>query len=171
MVRHVPGSRSRYAASDTLPAEETTLGIESGKTMRQDEVLFESAIEAIHADRPTSDQLSASADRVAERLGLDHGVHAPSSVLVTCEDVRRRFLSRDAGVVPDSPLRLIDAPPLSGRFGSNGRALVRSEDCPDRCVASSDIRLGTCHRGNVSACGSFCVSGLLAGSTGSSRRG
>jgi len=77
--------------------------------MRQDEVLFESAIEAIHADRPTSDQLSASADRVAERLGLDHGVHAPSSVLVTCEDVRRRFLSRDAGVVPDSTLRLIDA--------------------------------------------------------------
>ena len=30
--------------------------------MRQDEVLFESAIEAIHADRPTSDQLAASAD-------------------------------------------------------------------------------------------------------------
>ncbi len=62
-------------------------GIESGKTMRQDEVLFESAIEAIHADRPDF----GSAFRIGGSRGRAPGPGPRSSrAEQRSGDVRRR---------------------------------------------------------------------------------
>ncbi len=62
----------------------------------------------MRSDTPNPEQLSASATRLEDRLGIDHALHASTSSLITCDDVRRRFLSRDKQALSDSTQHLID---------------------------------------------------------------
>jgi hypothetical protein len=100
---------------------------------RAGESLLEAAIDAIHDAEPDATQISASAGRVAERLGIDStsNLHLSSLLLIeSCADVRHLLGSYRAGTL------------------SHARALViraHLRDC------------GECHRFNATGTGTTAL--------------
>jgi hypothetical protein len=81
--------------------------------MRNDsESLLDTAIQAIHAAEPDTTQIVASANRVADRLGIDGILSLNLSAIATiesCSDVQHLQGSYRAGILPDARTRLIRA--------------------------------------------------------------
>jgi len=76
--------------------------------MRHDsESLLETAIQAVHSDVPDAMQISASANRVAERLGIDSTHSSAFSAIESCDDVQHMFGSYRAGTLPEASAMLI----------------------------------------------------------------
>src|SRR5580698_7335811 len=77
--------------------------------MRQDEMLLKSSIDAVKASEPDAAQLTASAVRVAERLGIDAGLHVVVDSIHSCEDVRQLSAAYRAGTLSAARTLLIEA--------------------------------------------------------------
>jgi FecR protein/Putative zinc-finger len=76
--------------------------------MRHDsESLLETAIHAIHSDEPDATQISASAKRVADRLGIDSTHSSAFSAIEGCDDVQHLLGSYRAGTLSDASALLI----------------------------------------------------------------
>ena len=76
--------------------------------MRHDsESAIETAIHAIHSDVPDATQISASAKRVADRLGIDSAHSSAFSTIESCDDVQHLFGSYRAGTLPEASALLI----------------------------------------------------------------
>ena len=76
-----------------------------------DEMLLRTAVEAIKADEPNAAQVTASARRVAGRLGLDAMADSADNLgsIGNCEDVRRLLKSYWAGTLSNSRSLMIEA--------------------------------------------------------------
>src|SRR5580658_5352137 len=78
-----------------------------------DEILLRTAVEAIKADEPDAAQVTASARRVAGRLGLDAMADSADALGVAaignCEDVQRLLKSYRAGTLSNSRSMMIEA--------------------------------------------------------------
>ena len=78
-----------------------------------DEMLLRTAVEAIKADQPNAAQVTASARRVAGRLGLDAMADSADALGVAaignCEDVQRLLKSYQAGTLSNSRSMMIEA--------------------------------------------------------------
>lgn len=78
--------------------------------MRHDsESLLENAIQAIHAAEPDATQISASARRVADRLGIDSANALNFATIGSCADVQRLLPSYRAGTLSSSRSLLLKA--------------------------------------------------------------
>jgi hypothetical protein len=77
--------------------------------MRQDEILLNSSIDAIKTSEPDAAQLTASAGRVADRLGIDAGPHVAVESIHNCEDVQQLSAAYRAGTLSASRRLLIEA--------------------------------------------------------------
>ena len=78
--------------------------------MRHDsESLLDEAIQAIHSSDPNEDQVSASANRVASRLGIDATSSMKIASIESCADVQQLLAPYRAGTLPDSRSLLIRA--------------------------------------------------------------
>jgi hypothetical protein len=76
--------------------------------MRHDsESLLETAIHAIHSDVPDAAQISASAKRVADGLGIDSTHSSTFSAIEGCDDVQHLLGSYRAGTLSDASALLI----------------------------------------------------------------
>jgi FecR protein/Putative zinc-finger len=76
--------------------------------MRHDsESLLETAIHAIHCDVPDAAQISTSAKRVADRLGIDSTQSSAFSAIEGCDDVQHLLGSYRAGTLSDASALLI----------------------------------------------------------------
>ncbi len=109
--------------------------------MRHDsESLLETAIHAIHAAEPDATQISASAKRVADRLGIDSTRSLNLfSTIESCADVQHLLGSYRAGTLSDARSLLIRVHlrdcgechrSYVGRAGKSRPGLVRSPDRP-----------------------------------------
>ena len=80
---------------------------------RQDEMLLETALEALKADEPEAAQVTASARQVAARLGLDPMADSACELNVaaieSCEDVRKLLHSYNAGTLSSARSLMIEA--------------------------------------------------------------
>jgi hypothetical protein len=78
-----------------------------------DEMLLRTAVEAIRADQPDATQVTASARRVAGRLGLDAMADSVEDLAVAtignCEDVQRLLKSYRTGTLSNSRSLMIEA--------------------------------------------------------------
>src|SRR5580658_7669529 len=76
-----------------------------------DEMLLRTAVEAIKADEPNAAQVTASARRVAGRLGLDAMADSADNLgaIGNCEDVQRLLKSYRAGTLSNSRSLMIEA--------------------------------------------------------------
>src|SRR5580698_8686637 len=76
--------------------------------MRHDsESLLETAIHAIHSDVPDATQISASAKRVADCLGIDSTHSSAFSEIESCDDVQHLLGAYRAGTLSDTSALLI----------------------------------------------------------------
>src|ERR1700728_437408 len=76
--------------------------------MRHDsESLLETAIHEIHCDVPDAAQISTSAKRVADRLGIDSTQSSAFSAIEGCDDVQHLLGSYRAGTLSDASALLI----------------------------------------------------------------
>jgi hypothetical protein len=76
-----------------------------------DEMLLRTAVEAIKADQPDAAQVTASARRVANRLGLDAMADSVDNfgTIGNCEDVQKLLKSYRAGTLSSSRSLMIEA--------------------------------------------------------------
>ena len=65
---------------------------------RDDETLLKAAVVAMQADEPDGEQITASAERVAGRLGIDF----VASAIESCGDVAQLLPSYRAGDLPSA---------------------------------------------------------------------
>jgi hypothetical protein len=72
---------------------------------RDDETLLKAAVVAMQADEPDGEQITASAERVAGRLGID----VVASAIESCGDVAQLLPSYRAGDLPSARSLLIEA--------------------------------------------------------------
>ena len=81
--------------------------------MRHDEMLLKTAIQALRADEPDAAQVSASATRVAGRLGMDAAGETVGSLemeaIENCDDVQRLLKPYRAGTLSNTRSLLIEA--------------------------------------------------------------
>ena len=77
--------------------------------MKQDEMLLRTAVQALQADKPGAEQVAASAQRVADRLGIDIVSESQVGAITSCEDVQHLFGPYRAGQLPAARLLLIEA--------------------------------------------------------------
>ena len=120
--------------------------------MRHDsESLLETAVRAIHSDVPDATQISNSAKRVADRLGVDSSHSAAFSAIESCDDVQHLLGPYRAGTLSDASALLIrshlrDCGECHRSYAAGpGKAvagLVRSPDGPRSCMEPSRIPLG-----------------------------
>ena len=71
-----------------------------------DEVLLDSATEAMREAQPEAGQISAAAEKVAGKLGI---AFAESAAIESCEDVRSLFSAYRAGTLPENRALLVKA--------------------------------------------------------------
>jgi hypothetical protein len=80
---------------------------------RHDEMLLRTAVESLQSDEPDAAQITASARRVADRLGMDGVVELMSSpemeTIRNCDDVKRLMPSYQAGTLSKARSLLIKA--------------------------------------------------------------
>src|ERR1700735_3398629 len=80
---------------------------------RHDEMLLSKAVQALKADEPDAAQISASARRVAGRMGLDAMADSVGELGVaaieSCEDVRWLLKSYRAGTLSNTRSLMIEA--------------------------------------------------------------
>ena len=111
--------------------------------MRHDsESLLENAIQAIHAAEPDATQISASARRVADRLGIDSANALNFATIGSCADVQQLLSSYRAGTLSSSRSLLIKAHlrdcgecHRASIAGSRGAALDWSAPQPARTLS------------------------------------
>ena len=81
--------------------------------MRHDEILLKTAVQALRADEPDAAQISASATRVAGRLGMDAAGESVGSLkmeaIENCDDVQQLLNSYRAGTLSNTSSLLIEA--------------------------------------------------------------
>jgi hypothetical protein len=81
--------------------------------MRHDEMLLKTAVQALRADEPNAAQVSASATRVAGRLGMDAAGESVGSLgmeaIENCDDVQQLLNSYRAGALSNTRSLLIEA--------------------------------------------------------------
>jgi hypothetical protein len=77
--------------------------------MKRDELLLQTAIQALHADEPDVAQVTASAQRVADRLGIDTVDESRVDAITSCDDVQHLFGSYRAGTLSHARSLLIEA--------------------------------------------------------------
>lgn len=77
--------------------------------MKRDEILFDTAVQAMQATELDAIQVAASARRVAARLGLDATDAVPIEAIEGCDDVRLLFAAYRAGSLPRARALLIEA--------------------------------------------------------------
>ena len=81
--------------------------------MRHDEMLLKTAVQALRADEPDPAQVSASATRVAGRLGMDAAGESVGSLemesIENCDDVQRLLKPYRAGTLSNTRSLLIEA--------------------------------------------------------------
>ena len=77
--------------------------------MKQDEMLLRTAVQALQADKPGAEQVAASAQRVADRLGIDIVSESQVGAITSCEDVQHLFGPYRAGKLPAARSLLIEA--------------------------------------------------------------
>jgi FecR protein/Protein of unknown function (DUF3352)/Putative zinc-finger len=80
-----------------------------GKTMRRDEMLLNKGIQALQSSELDAAQLTASATRVADRLGLDGVREVVDHAIASCDDVRQLMAAYRAGALSDARSQLIKA--------------------------------------------------------------
>lgn len=76
--------------------------------MKRDETLLGAAIEALKSDEPGSAQVSASARRVADRLGID-GFETHSKAIDSCDDVQPMLSAYRARILSESQSLIVAA--------------------------------------------------------------
>jgi hypothetical protein len=76
---------------------------------RDDETRLSAAIDALHATNPDSEQIAASANRVAERLGMEAGGVMRIDTIENCSDVQQLFRAYRAGILPAPRALVIEA--------------------------------------------------------------
>ena len=78
-----------------------------------DEQLLNDAIQALKSEQPGSEAISASATRIADRLGIAAGagaaLHAGNDAIESCADVRRLLGAYRAGTLPPARKLLVEA--------------------------------------------------------------
>ena len=72
-------------------------------------MLLNKGIEALQADEPNAAQLSASAVRVADRLGIDDARAVVDHAIESCDDVRQLIAAYRAGILSSARARLVKA--------------------------------------------------------------
>jgi len=77
--------------------------------MRQDEMLLRNAVQALQADEPGAEQMTASARRVADKLGIDTLNESTVVAITSCDDVQHLFGSHRAGTLSHARSMLIEA--------------------------------------------------------------
>ena len=81
--------------------------------MRHDEMLLKNAVQALRADEPNAAQVSASATRVAGRLGMDATSESVGSLemesIENCADIQRLLKPYRAGSLSNTRSLLIEA--------------------------------------------------------------
>ena len=80
---------------------------------RDDETLLSNAIQALQGAEPDASQMSASAKRVAERLGMDGAAgmvgHSGVSAIESCDDIQQLLAADRAGTLSQTRSLLIEA--------------------------------------------------------------
>src|ERR1035438_9904977 len=77
--------------------------------MRRDEMLLRTAVHALQAAEPDATELTASAKRVADRLGIDGAVDVAIGAIESCDDVQQLFPAFRAGALSNARVLLIEA--------------------------------------------------------------
>ncbi|WP_263357841.1 FecR domain-containing protein [Acidicapsa ligni] len=77
--------------------------------MNHDEMLLRTAVRTLQADAPEDAMISASAKRVAERLGIEAGSEFAMDAIENCDDVQHLLASYRAGTLSNARSVLIDA--------------------------------------------------------------
>lgn len=78
--------------------------------MKQEEKsMLDRATDAMRADLPAEDATSASAERVAQRLGLSLSAESIREAIHSCGDVQRLFGAYRAGTLPEAKALLVKA--------------------------------------------------------------
>jgi hypothetical protein len=72
-------------------------------------MLFRSAVQALQSAEPDAAQLTASARRVADRLGMDGVDHIAIDFIESCDDVQRSFTAYRTGALSPARSLLIEA--------------------------------------------------------------
>lgn len=80
-----------------------------GKTMRRDEMLLNKGIQALQSTEPDAAQITASAMRVADRLGIDDVGERVDRAIGSCDDVRQLLAAYRAGALSNARSQLIKA--------------------------------------------------------------
>ena len=75
----------------------------------KEETLLKNAVEALQNDAPDASMLSASASRVATRIGLESADEFAAQSINSCDDVRKMLPSHRAGKLPESQSLLVEA--------------------------------------------------------------
>ncbi len=75
----------------------------------QENTLLKNAVETLQADMPSESMLSASATRVAERLGVEGAEKIAAGAINSCDDVRKMLASHRAGRLSETQSLLVEA--------------------------------------------------------------
>jgi hypothetical protein len=115
--------------------------------MRRDEILLKTAVQALQADEPEAEQVTASARRVAGKLGIDNFNESTVDAISSCDDVQHLFGAYRAESLSPARTLLVEAHirdcgVCHRRFkagasaaGLNGAGLDWSAPTPRRMVA------------------------------------
>ena len=77
--------------------------------MKNDEMLLNTAVQALKDAEPDATQIASSARRVADRLGIDGVADVATRAIESCDDVQKLFPSFRAGSLPKARALLIEA--------------------------------------------------------------
>ncbi|HEY1901435.1 MAG TPA: FecR domain-containing protein [Terracidiphilus sp.] len=77
--------------------------------MKRDEILLETAIRSLRANKPEAGEVSASARSVADRLGIETFSESTVDAITSCDDVQHLFGSYRAGTLSHARSLLIEA--------------------------------------------------------------
>jgi ferric-dicitrate binding protein FerR (iron transport regulator) len=77
--------------------------------MKQDEMRLRTAIQALQADEPEAEHVAVSAQRVADRLGIDRLNDSRVDAITSCEDVHCLFGAYRAGKMSPARALLVEA--------------------------------------------------------------
>lgn len=76
---------------------------------KQDEILLDRAIQSMRDGVPDSDQLSASAAKMAERLGIEAQTNVTAGAIESCDDMRPLLAAYREGTLPAARALLVKA--------------------------------------------------------------
>ena len=77
--------------------------------MKEDEMRLRTAVRALQADAPEAEQIAVSAQRVADRLGIDNLIESKMDAITSCDDVQHLFGSYRRGALSHARSLLVEA--------------------------------------------------------------